>query len=448
MPSATLMPVMSIQQAAERHNMLVEYTKSVMVKDQDFGVIPGVSKPCLYKAGAEKLLSLFGFSPSFSLIERVEDWTGKDHGAEPFFYYFYKCQLLRGGEILGEGDGSCNSWEKKYRYRNGDRKCPQCGKPTIIVGKQEYGGGFICFAKKGGCGAKFGSKDPSITGQDTGQVPNPDIAEQVNTLQKMAQKRALVAAVLIACNASAFYTQDVEDMQTIDVTPTETRDEVVERRLAEERAKAPAKDEGGYVLTELGEKVHAAITTPAATIMELADSLDQTPEPPLMAPDVKKPPKSSAYEMREAAKREEVEQVLKPVGTPKETRKRGAISFTALKQWGEIKKEILKLTGTTDLYYEALKAGGYAHADEIKTQDDAAKIWKALKAITAELGAQKQDKALLLELETQTQRIGQNAMDYALQAHGLRSIKDVLALDGEPFQAFMDEVRGIVGWIG
>ncbi len=431
MPTATLMPVMSIQQAAERHNMLVEYTKSVMVRDQDFGVIPGVSKPCLYKAGAEKLLSLFGFSPSFSLIERVEDWTGKDHGGEPFFYYFYKCQLLRGGEILGEGDGSCNSWEKKYRYRNGDRKCPQCGKPTIIVGKQEYGGGFICFGKKGGCGAKFGSKDTSITGQDTGQVPNPDIAEQVNTLQKMAQKRALVAAVLIACNASAFYTQDVEDMQTIDVTPTETRDEVVERRLSEERAKS---------------------TVPAATIIELANSLDQAPEPPLMAPDVKKPPKKvdeltelhagnlHTYEEREAKRKQEAAEAMKvdPVKIP---RKRGAISFTALKAWGEIKKEILALTGTTDLYYEALKAGGYQHADEIKTQEDAAKIWKALKAITAELGRSKQDKTLMLEVEAHALRIGPYATKAALERHGLQSIEEVLNYNGD-FDGLMAELRG------
>src|SRR5436305_40562 len=38
------------------------------------------------------------------------------------------------------------------------------------------------------------------------------IADQVNTIQKMAQKRSLVAAVLIAVNASEFFTQDVEDM--------------------------------------------------------------------------------------------------------------------------------------------------------------------------------------------------------------------------------------------
>jgi hypothetical protein len=411
-PHATLMPVMSIQQAAERHNMLVEYTKSLMVKDQDFGVIPGVSKPCLYKAGAEKLLSLFGFSPSFSLIERTEDWTGKDHGGEPFFYYFYKCQLLRGGEILGEGDGSCNSWEKKYRYRNGDRKCPQCGKPTIIVGKQEYGGGFICFAKKGGCGAKFGSKDVAITGQDTGQVPNPDIAEQVNTLQKMAQKRALVAAVLIACNASAFYTQDVEDMQTIDVTPTETRDEVVERRLAEEKAKAIRDTNNDPTVAAVVndpsyEERHRNMILEANAVLDDVNKVLLTEHP--------------------------------PDAPTKPTRKRGAISFTALKQWGEIKKEILALSGTTDLYYKALSTGGYQHADEIKTQEDAAKIWKALKEITAELRPKQQVRTLEEELRSHEKQ--PKFMD-VLGAHGFESVGDVIErANGTQLGLLLSELR-------
>lgn len=78
-------------------------------------------------------------------------------------------------------------------------------------------------------------------------------------------------------------------------------------------------------------------------------------------------------------------QNTEPSKHTKPTRKRGAITFAALKAWGEIKKEILALSGTTDLYYKALSAGGYQHADEIKTQEDAAKIWKALKEITAEL---------------------------------------------------------------
>jgi len=33
--------------------------------------------------------------------------------------------------------------------------CPECGQNSIIKGKKEYGGGYVCFSKKGGCGAKF-----------------------------------------------------------------------------------------------------------------------------------------------------------------------------------------------------------------------------------------------------------------------------------------------------
>jgi len=183
------MPAITLHQAVERYNQMLEFTQKVMNKDQDYGTIPGVNKPCLYKAGAEKLCTLFGLSPKFELIERVEDWTGRDHNSESFFFYFYKCILLRGGEVVGEADGSCNSWEKKYRYREGKRKCPTCGAEAIINGRKEYGGGFLCYGKKGGCGAKFKDGDAAITGQDVGVVTNSDIAEAVNTIQKMAQKR-------------------------------------------------------------------------------------------------------------------------------------------------------------------------------------------------------------------------------------------------------------------
>jgi len=33
--------------------------------------------------------------------------------------------------------------------------CPACGVAAIIKGKEEYGGGWLCFKKNGGCGTKF-----------------------------------------------------------------------------------------------------------------------------------------------------------------------------------------------------------------------------------------------------------------------------------------------------
>lgn len=206
-PSGALMPAMSMQDALNRYQSVIEFTRRIMVEGKDFGKIPGAGdKPTLLKPGAEKLSSFFGLAPEFKAVDKIVDF---DKG---LFYIQYECRLYRRGELVGSGLGSCNSQEKKYRYRQSERVCPACGKATIIKGKAEYGGGWLCFAKKGGCGAKYQDGNQTIEGQQTGQIENPDKADLLNTIDKMAQKRALVAAVLITTNASEFFTQDIEDM--------------------------------------------------------------------------------------------------------------------------------------------------------------------------------------------------------------------------------------------
>jgi hypothetical protein len=209
---ARFMPAMSIESAVERYNAVTEFVSRVLRKDVDYGVIPGTEKRTLLKPGAEKLTTFFGLSTRFELLERIEDWTGERHGGEPFFYYLYRCRLFRGDVAIAEGDASCNSREAKYRWREAQRACPACGQAAIIKGKEDFGGGWLCWKKRGGCGAKYPDGDRTIESQQTGRVFNPDIADQVNTIQKMAQKRSLVGAVLLAVNASEFFTQDVEDM--------------------------------------------------------------------------------------------------------------------------------------------------------------------------------------------------------------------------------------------
>jgi hypothetical protein len=225
--SAAMMPAMSIEDAVDRHQMVVQFVGAMLKSDIDFGVIPGTNKPTLLKPGAEKLLTFFGLTKRFTLLEKVEDWMGADHGGA-FFYYMYRCALYNGDRLIAESDGSCNSHESKYRWRKAERECPTCGKAAIIKGRDEYGGGWICFRKKDGCGAKFQDGDAAIEGQQVGRVANPDIADLVNTIQKMAQKRALIAATLLAVNASEFFTQDIEDM-------------IVEAEVVEVKAAPPSR---------------------------------------------------------------------------------------------------------------------------------------------------------------------------------------------------------------
>lgn len=408
------MPALTVQQASERYNVLVEFTKTVMVKDQDYGTIPGVQKPCLYKAGAEKLSSLFGLAPAFELIEKREDWTGKDSGGEALFYYFYKCKLYRSGELIGEADGSCNSWEKKYRYRDGKRKCPKCSAEAIITGKAEYGGGFLCFAKKGGCGAKFRDGDESITKQSVTAVPNPDIPEVINTVQKMAQKRALVAAVLIACNASAFYTQDVEDMRTIDVDY--------------EHFEGSRENQQEYLASK-GLEPYVAPKPPATrpeTIRELSKVLDQ-------------PPAIKTIEIRSAAQVAEAEGVLKEVSKPGPKRKKGGITFDVLKYFGEIKKLIIEATGTSDAYYSTLKSHDYDHADSIKDNDEGRAIYKQLALLHKHA---LEERKLRVELELAYSQYGTRFMD-VLGANGAADIEAVLGMDSEHLEIVRRELKSL-----
>ena len=220
-----LAPVISVQDALQRYQAVKDFILLILRDGIDFGIIPGTGdKPVLLKPGAEKLCAFFGMNARIIEREAVEDWVGENHGGEPFFYYRYRVGLYRGDVLIADNDGSANSWERKYRYRNADRTCPVCGKTTIIKGLEKYGGGYVCYAKKGGCGAKFSAHDPNIVNQIIGQVKNPDPADLVNTLQKIAYKRAFVGAVLIATNASDSFTQDIDEFVDAEayVSPTET----------------------------------------------------------------------------------------------------------------------------------------------------------------------------------------------------------------------------------
>lgn len=224
--------VMTVDDAVSRWQMMVDFTTRVMRAGVDFGVIPGTDKPTLLKPGAEKLCTLFGLVPRFEIVREIEEWNG-----DAMFYYLYRCSLYRNGELIAEGDASANSREKKHRYRNAERVCPDCGKATLRKSKEKAG--YYCWAKLGGCGNTFAADCEAITNQVVGLIPNPDVFDLVNTLQKMAQKRALVAATLIGVNASEFYTQDMEDFA--DHSAPSQEQEAQEPRTA--RTTAPRTDD-------------------------------------------------------------------------------------------------------------------------------------------------------------------------------------------------------------
>ena len=141
----------SMNEAKERIKMLQTFVNEMMIPDVDYGIIPKCSKPSLFKSGAEKLCDIFGFSKYIEVLNRVENWE------KGIFHYEVKAILVnkKTGLTEAEGIGCCNNKESKYR--------------------------------------------------------NQDSFSIVNTILKMAKKRALIDAVLSATRSSGIFTQDVED---------------------------------------------------------------------------------------------------------------------------------------------------------------------------------------------------------------------------------------------
>jgi len=195
-------------------NRFQQIVRQNMRPGHDFGVIPGTSnKPTLLKPGAEKIAKLLGLSDTYEIVHCKEDW---EHG---FFRYLVKCRLvsISSGVVISEGLGECNSMESKYRWR--------------WVFSSELGNDI--------------DKDSLVTRTvrtrkglaKQYRVQNDDIYSLVNTILKMAKKRALIDAALSSGRLSDVFTQDIEDMQDNGVAPVE--DAIPSRPKA-----APTEDEG------------------------------------------------------------------------------------------------------------------------------------------------------------------------------------------------------------
>lgn len=151
MQSSTPNLVITSAETIKRIDDLNEFVQNCMVKGIDYGMISGFSKPTLLKPGAEKLCDAFGFSKTVDVVNRIEQWEAG------VFAYEVKMTLTRkdNGIIEAEGLGSCNSKEASFNHQN----------PFTIV----------------------------------------------NTVLKMAKKRALIDAILSATRSSGLFTQDIED---------------------------------------------------------------------------------------------------------------------------------------------------------------------------------------------------------------------------------------------
>ena len=136
--------------ASKKLAAMMVFVKENLKKGTDYMSIAG-GKPTLLKSGAEKMNILMGFSAHYEKVKEV--MNPKDS----FYYVEVKCILkhIKSNIVVAECLASCNNQEKARKM--------------------------------------------------------VDFADSLNTVLKIAEKRAYVGATLNANALSQFYTQDLED---------------------------------------------------------------------------------------------------------------------------------------------------------------------------------------------------------------------------------------------
>lgn len=153
---AALSNNMTVDALLLQRALVKEAMQKVMTRDVDFGRIGGGEKDSLLQPGAQKLCMVFRLAPLFESKEIIEG----NH-----LTIKATCTIKHSptGMILGSGEGLCTTKEKKYARRKENGRI----------------------------------------------VDNLNLPDLYNTVLKMANKRALVAAVLNVTAAGDIFTQDM-----------------------------------------------------------------------------------------------------------------------------------------------------------------------------------------------------------------------------------------------
>lgn len=249
-------PAATVEQAVERYAQMKQFIQSVLRDKIDYDLIPGTQKKTLMKPGAEKLATFFGLMPRLVLVDKIEDWD------KNLFFYRYRCDLYRGEWLVASSEGTCSSYETKYRYRwLAEHDLPAgIDKSTLktrggkisefefAIDKAETSGAYAKpaeywarfktaiddgTAKKIQKKTKSGMRDAWEIDGTLYAITNQDMADVMNTVLKMAQKRAYVGTVIFATNASEFFTQDLESFEYETIGRVETLEEGRERLMLE-----------------------------------------------------------------------------------------------------------------------------------------------------------------------------------------------------------------------
>lgn len=209
---------LSARERQAQINIIQELMRNNMKDKTHYGIVPGCNKPSLWKPGAE----LIAMTLRIAIDHEPIDLSGSDDVR-------YRMRAIATSQIdqrfLGAAYGECWSLEQKYMWREAVVQ-KEWDETSVDRRREKY--------------EKTKTKEGYAVVYQV-RTHAPDI---VNTILKMAQKRAGIAVILLVTAASDIFSQDLEDL------PREMADAISD----EDRASS-VNVEGAGVATEQPQRV-------------------------------------------------------------------------------------------------------------------------------------------------------------------------------------------------
>lgn len=215
--------------------------EGIFTEGVHYGKIPNTDKFTLFQPGAQLICVIFGLTPQ---IEYSKEESHADYDTLTFDFV-YTCKIIRqeGDVVLSEGTrGSCSSLEAKYGYRWVDEsQVPHNADKQNLVTRNSAVTEFEFAIEKAETSGTYGKpaeywqrfrdemdagraekvmkktkNGKEMTAWSIGglqyRINNHEIGDLMNTMRKMAQKRAFVSAVATATGCNDIFTVDMEDL--------------------------------------------------------------------------------------------------------------------------------------------------------------------------------------------------------------------------------------------
>ena len=228
---AMAMAPASVAEITQQIAVIHQAMAKLMKDGTHFGNVPGCGeKPVLLKPGAELIMSLFRLGSELTVEEMSDGFDVRYRVTARGFH-------IPSGNTIGFGVGEASTAEKKYKWRAA--VCHEEFEDTPETQRR------IAYKKDG--------KGNVVREEQVRQNP----ADILNTVLKMAKKRAQVDLCLTATACSDIFVQDIDDPDTADAVKQQQAP-APSTRYAQPRQKAPqqatAAAPAGNVITDKQRK--------------------------------------------------------------------------------------------------------------------------------------------------------------------------------------------------